>query len=328
MIGRNDQCPCGSGKKYKKCCEGKQQLTVENVFNEEIESVLQTFYSAYPERKDIREYVQLVQEWAPKLQSQLQRELIEAVVLDEFFFHVRPDIWTNYLKRTKKRSVRPATVALLEQWAEPMMFIGMVDSVEDQYFKAVNLLTDESYMVRRENNKPIPEGMQVFAFLLPDGTNKENHVLAVSTLIFFPADHAKVFENFSKQFKAQNKDDQSFLKENHLAFWTQLAEGGYAGEEFTTFEADVLGQAKRFLEEHDRNADQLINVLEDYLIEQQPTARKAAAIAAGAIRFGQERGLFEGKAFTVKDIAEHFGVSSSSLNKYYQELLSYQAVTV
>ena len=23
--GRNDLCPCGSGKKYKKCCEIKQQ---------------------------------------------------------------------------------------------------------------------------------------------------------------------------------------------------------------------------------------------------------------------------------------------------------------
>ena len=23
--GRNDQCPCGSGRKYKKCCESKEQ---------------------------------------------------------------------------------------------------------------------------------------------------------------------------------------------------------------------------------------------------------------------------------------------------------------
>ena len=23
-VGRNDPCPCGSGKKYKKCCENKQ----------------------------------------------------------------------------------------------------------------------------------------------------------------------------------------------------------------------------------------------------------------------------------------------------------------
>ena len=22
-VGRNDKCPCGSGRKYKKCCEGK-----------------------------------------------------------------------------------------------------------------------------------------------------------------------------------------------------------------------------------------------------------------------------------------------------------------
>lgn len=327
MVGRNDQCPCGSGKKYKKCCEGKQQVTVENVFNEEIESVLQTFYSVYPERKDIREYIQLVQAWSPKLKSQLQRELIEAVVLDEFFFHIRPDIWTNYLKRTMKRSIRPATVALLESWKEPMMFIGKVEEVDELYFKAVNVLTDESFMIRRENNKPIPEGMHVFAFLIPDGSNKENHVLAVSTLIFFPTDHAKVIDEFGKQFKAQDQDSQAFLKDNHLAFWTKLVEGGYAGEEFTTFEADVLEQTKRFLEEHERNSKELIMVLEDYLIEQQPTARKSAAIAAGAIRFGQERGLIEGKAFTVKDIAEYFGVSSSSLNKYYQDLLSYQAVT-
>jgi hypothetical protein len=23
-VGRNDPCPCGSGRKYKKCCEAKQ----------------------------------------------------------------------------------------------------------------------------------------------------------------------------------------------------------------------------------------------------------------------------------------------------------------
>jgi len=28
--GRNDACPCGSGKKYKKCCELKQRTTKGN----------------------------------------------------------------------------------------------------------------------------------------------------------------------------------------------------------------------------------------------------------------------------------------------------------
>lgn len=326
MVGRNDQCPCGSGKKYKKCCEGKQQVKVENLFNEEIESTLQTFYSVYPERKDIREYIELLQKWSPAMNGKLQRELIEAVVLDEFFFHVRPDIWEGYLKRQTKRAVRPQTIALYEQWTSPEIFIGKVDAVEERYFKAIHTLTEQSVMIRRENNKPIPEGMHVFAFLLPDGSEKEGHKLAVSTLIFFPAEHAKVFDQFKKDFDAQEKQALAFLKENHLALWTKLVAGGYEGEEFTTFEQDVLEQTKTFLKEHELAGDQLIPVLEDYLVEQQPKARKSSAIAAGAIRYGQERGLFEGKTFTVKEISESFGVSSSSLNKYYQELLEYQAV--
>ena len=28
-IGRNDPCPCGSGKKYKRCCMGKDQAAVQ-----------------------------------------------------------------------------------------------------------------------------------------------------------------------------------------------------------------------------------------------------------------------------------------------------------
>ncbi|UZM97007.1 hypothetical protein OL548_16985 [Lysinibacillus sp. MHQ-1] len=41
--------------------------------------------------------------------------------------------------------------------------------------------------------------MHVFAFILPDGTKKLSHYLAVSTLIFFPEDHLKVFEEFKKK---------------------------------------------------------------------------------------------------------------------------------
>ena len=30
-IGRNDACPCGSGKKFKRCCLGKQQAVTGNL---------------------------------------------------------------------------------------------------------------------------------------------------------------------------------------------------------------------------------------------------------------------------------------------------------
>lgn len=38
--GRNDPCPCGSGKKYKKCCEPKEaaarKLTAHKIEGEEL----------------------------------------------------------------------------------------------------------------------------------------------------------------------------------------------------------------------------------------------------------------------------------------------------
>ncbi|MDN4493791.1 SEC-C metal-binding domain-containing protein [Ureibacillus aquaedulcis] len=326
MIGRNDPCLCGSGKKYKKCCEGKQQVTTEQVFLDEIEHVLQTFYNVYPEKKDIKDYIDIVNEWSPKLDSHLQRELIEAVALDDFFFHKRADIWANYLKRTMKKMIRPKMVELLNGWNQPSLFIGEVVAIEENYFKAVHALTKEELFIRRESNRVIPEGMQVFSFLLPDGSKADNQFLAVSTLIFFPTNYKQAFDNFASQFDRSNNSVEQFLKDNHLNFWIGLVDSGYSGEEYTSFEIEVVDQAKQFLEEKNIEAPQLLVSLEDYLVEKKPKARKPAAIAAGAIRFAQERNLLNGTTFTVKEIAENFGVSSSSLNKYYQELLDYDAV--
>lgn len=33
-IGRNDPCPCGSGKKYKHCCLNKRRTYIKNGVNE------------------------------------------------------------------------------------------------------------------------------------------------------------------------------------------------------------------------------------------------------------------------------------------------------
>lgn len=194
-----------------------------------------------------------------------------------------------------------------------------------KYFKATHLLTNEELYIRRENDKPIPEGMHVFAFILPDGTATSTHYLAVSTLIFFPEDHTKVFEEFKKNFEASNKKVNIFLKDEHLTFWELLVANGYKGEEFTNFESNVLSQVKDFLEQNQRETAPMLELLEDYLIEGQPSARKEAAIAAGAIRYGQEKELFESLSMTVKEIAATFEISAASLTKYYQDLSSYAA---
>lgn len=330
MVGRNDPCPCGSGKKYKKCCQSKETVTVETVQMEELEGILQTFYDVYPERKDIPDYLELANEWKCSLDTYLpEEEMIEAICLDEFFFHHRPEIWSGYLDKQKKKLLRPSVLRVIETWRQPQAIIGEVIGVEDSYITVKSIFTGEVIRLRRESEKPVPVGVHLFCFMLPDGTGEESHHLAVSSLIFFPTDHAEVFQEFANQFAAYEEQNVSkFLKENAKNFWQLLGQNGYQGGEFTKFEAGVLLDAMDFLEKHDRMSRKLLDVVEDFLVEQQPNARKETAIAAGAIRFGQEHSFFEPLAMTLKEIAEWFDVSPSSMNKYYKELDAYYSSKV
>ena len=324
MVGRNDPCPCGSGKKYKKCCQSKKTISIEEVQAEELERVLQTFYEEYPERQDVSEYLELVRQWSTSLDQYLLEEMIEAIVMDEFFFHHKPGIWKGYLDKQLKKIVRPSVAKVLNNWADPRIFIGEVTAVKEGYMTVKNILEEETIYLRRESEKPVPVGVHLYCFILPDGTSLDNHYLAISSLIFFPTDHKKVFESFAQQFEAQSEQSASqYLKENGIAFWKLLGENGYGGGEFTEFEAGVLVEAMDFLEKNNREYKALLEIIEDYLVELQPNARKEVAIAAGAIRFGQENGLFEPLNMTVKEIAEWFEVSPSSLNKYYKDIVKY-----
>lgn len=329
MVGRNDRCPCGSGKKYKKCCESKNAVVVADVHADELERVLQSFYEEYPERKDIPEFIELANEWKSTLKSFLAEEMIEAIVLDEFFFHRRVDIWTGFLEKQRKKQVRPSVLQALKEWQKPRLFIGEVTEVEVDYMIVKSILDDELIHLQRESDKPVSPGAYLNCFLLPDGTFKEQHYLAVSSLIFFPIDHKDLFESLEKEFNEQNSiSSTEFVKQNSLTFWERLGTDGYEGGEFTEFEAGVLLNVMEFLDKHNRESFRLLELVEDYLVEQQPSARKDVAIAAGAIRFGLENNYFSPLDSNLKEIAEWFGVSTSSMLKYSKELQAYQTATL
>lgn len=324
MVGRNDPCPCGSGKKYKKCCEAKQTITVESVKGEELERILQTFYDEYPDKSDVPALLEVINSWKAKLNMYLPKEMIEAISIDEFFFHEKPEIWTQYIEKQQKKAVRPSVLSLLEKWKSPDVVVGEVLEVENDYMLVKNILSNQTMYLRRESDKPVPTGVHLFSFILPDISLKDNHYLAVSSLVFIPTDHTNVINEFVKMYEAQSEfNSLEYMKNELLEFWLQLCKDGYQGGEFTDFEAGVLLEAMDFLERNNRNTKALLEIMEDYLIEQQPNARKKVAISAGAIRFGQEHNLFEGPYWTIKDIAETFNVSTSTLNKYYLEIEAY-----
>lgn len=323
MIGRNDPCPCGSGKKYKKCCAGKEEPTVEVVQAEELERILQSFYDEYPKQKDFGDYREFATRWKLPLSSSYSEEMIEAIALDEFFFHERTDIWEGFVRKQLKKTVRPSVINVLEKWSIPQTLLGQVVETETSYLTVYDRLNNRTVRLRRESEKPVPVDVHLWCFTLPDGSDGPDTLLAVSTLIFFPVDQSTVFDDFVSEFANVDKDSEEYMKNHSVELWEKLASNGYEGEEFTDFEQGVLARIATFLEANDRESNRLLELIEDYLVEEQPNARKDVAIAAGAIRYGQEYNLFETLELTVKAIADEFEVSPSSLNRYYNGIIEY-----
>lgn len=54
QIGRNEPCPCGSGKKYKKCCQVKDEAAASSLRNEPsaVQIALNWLHTKYPEEVD------------------------------------------------------------------------------------------------------------------------------------------------------------------------------------------------------------------------------------------------------------------------------------
>lgn len=323
MIGRNDLCSCQSGKKYKKCCGKNLDANVMYANQYEMEKILRNFYVKYPIRADFQ---QLLAEWKTMLQPHYTTDLIRVIALNDYLFIRNSDVWSRYITHMQKQAVRPATQALLKKWTSPELFIGTIVATDDEFCHVAHIHTNQMIAIRLTNRHICNIGETIFACLLPDYSHEASHYIVASTLAILPKQYSSLLKKF------QNYHE---IKQHYAGFWLDIATQNEAsshkmeekGVEQTSptsdFDLSILMQTQAFLENSKRDTHALIKMLERYLMEQQPSARKPVAIVAGAIRFGQQQALFEPLSMTVKELAAHFGVSTASVNKYYQEMVTY-----
>ncbi|OMD34903.1 SEC-C metal-binding domain-containing protein [Paenibacillus odorifer] len=114
-IGRNDLCPCGSGKKYKKCCLGKETSAVESIMqlvNKEEAAASETVAEkqepvAQPEVKltlaTLRKKVSRDLNWEHPAHEQLALHLIESMreSYDRELIWEALVLWNGYSRKTK-----------------------------------------------------------------------------------------------------------------------------------------------------------------------------------------------------------------------------------
>ncbi|UQZ34778.1 hypothetical protein C2I18_15350 [Paenibacillus sp. PK3_47] len=118
-VGRNDLCPCGSGKKYKRCCLGKETSAVESILRlvttdeaaaaaADLEPAVQAVVPAVrPESKltltTLKKMVTREMKWEHPAHEQLALQLIESMrkEYDRELIYEALGLWNGYSGQAK-----------------------------------------------------------------------------------------------------------------------------------------------------------------------------------------------------------------------------------
>ncbi|KIL49949.1 hypothetical protein KP78_14170 [Jeotgalibacillus soli] len=171
VVGRNEPCPCGSGKKYKKCHANQQMVSIQDILiTEQMDQQLQFLNERMvPEQGTYREDLT----YAVETLSKSFEEPQFLTVFLTFMFGLRKSDeathWSAFLHDRQETTERPRMRDLMESWHEPRPVIGEVIYMEESTREIVlKDLTDGA-----EYTVILPEFHQwapidyLFAVLLP-----------------------------------------------------------------------------------------------------------------------------------------------------------------
>ena len=330
MIGRNDPCLCNSGKKYKKCCLGKNEVPVEQLIDEELERVLSGVYEQSRERADIAEFNSYRRQWYGKLGSLWDERSIEVSVTEYFLFVARNDLWKNHLLKLQNTPLRTTVRSVVESWQEPFMLLGKITGEKEGFVEVHEMFGDKTYMLEKGKEMPVGKEAIVFGITLPDNRKHENGVYVITSLLFVQ-DGNQYFENeIMKLAKSSNmKDSHAFYKEHMLDIY-QIMLARDAGSiedlienDLTEVQQEVLvmiDDALNSVEAPSEARELLKNIGITYFIKEQPNFRKPNVVAAAVFHVALDLKMLGDLSMTNSEVAKMFDVSTSLIKKHAENI--------
>ncbi|KXH83867.1 tetratricopeptide repeat protein [Sporosarcina sp. HYO08] len=332
MIGRNDPCSCGSGKKYKKCCGSKGTDLVGMIVNEELDRVLIGYFEQYPQGDDRKEMMRMMREWVNRLSDSWAKEHIEEAAGEFYLFIQNKRLWTIYLAEQLQQTKRESVASVLRKWDEPFMLLGEITDSKPGMIKVREIFGEKEYKVTRNEGMPIDPGTLMFGVVLRDPRETEEAIAPVSSMMFLA--------KWSKQTKKSlvelresvvNQSTEQFILDHALDIYELFIKRSMAS--MNELVEEVLSESQlHALKALDRNLhelDQTANALEImhklavayFLNENQDNLLEKDFLAA-AVKTGIDIGVVQGTGLELEDIIQKFGASTDGVRGYIDQLSS------
>lgn len=299
-VGRNDPCPCGSGKKYKKCCINEKVVEFPGkVVKDELDQAFQRFQDYL-----VNVYPDYLPKEAPTTQEERIGQFFQ--LLQDTVFTSRDDgttIMEEFVTEEVKTAKRPLTKESMQAWTKPAAGVFALDSEEMSV--TVKSVFDHSTLTVEKDSIPledIAEAPYYFGVLMKWGNVHQFMPIAI------PKD-PKQFETYWALLDDTQKSHDYF--ETHLADQFKVWLKGKGEETKEEVEGDEV------LELLDATVStQMKEAWLSYRSTESPNIRKPEVFAAALDFLATED-------VTKKATAEKFGVSPSSMSRRIKELESF-----
>lgn len=331
MVGRNDPCPCGSGKKYKKCHGKEQSVSINDLVNDELFKVRQQFFSENPNQAQLPAFRELQQAWQPRLMESMAENDAQAFVIENFLFMQKPELWQEFLVKHIDLAQRPTTKEVLENWKNVRVFLGQYIKGDEAAAQFKDAFTGDVYKMTDQPPTDMQDGQGLLAILLPDARIGEDGALFLNGYLTVVGEFNPFFEQLkAKMASANATDGAQYVHEHYLEVVESIVKysTGTVDEsiELSPEHESVMAELRKHIDQADFDAetvDNVTSILNSYLVSQQPTVQKPEALVAGYWRFLQDHELIKGPMLAPKDLSEKFNVSSSTILKRSKEFGSY-----
>ncbi len=328
MIGRNEPCPCGSGKKYKKCCEKKQD-GLGKVLESELMG-LQVDIMRFAYEKFAGELEQVSTKYLHKFSmDEMKEEAFNELLHLWYMFTVKRDNGLTILEEFARANAGKFSRSQVKEWAE---------SWQDAYpsiYKVSNLRGDV-YTMEDFFTK---EKVKVTYIGREDSLSKNELVIGMfvsyqqAKVVFMSTFERGVLETIRLEEKMADTlgglvVDEGYIRENFPDLAGRMVEFELSEEdvqelpvqdaaqgrvlELFAEAAQKRGYPEKFLE----FANMLWSI---YCMKESPAIRNEQNYAAALIYFLDTHFMKE-QMETQKVLAEEFGVSPGSVSSTFRKL--------
>ncbi|MCR8850448.1 SEC-C domain-containing protein [Rossellomorea sp. SC111] len=356
-VGRNEPCPCGSGKKYKKCCENV--VNIDTLVSQELD-VLQAQLYDFIATAQSAEMEESYHHYLSKMDLMQADPDIYEMAFVSWYGATQKDandvrLIERFVDKQLSTVTRPQTAEVLESWKNVRVTAGTVEKLDDNTLRVGEAITGDTLIVTEKFGK-LEENSFFLGLLLPNGEK----YLPFAQYFIYPAIEKAAMELVKIRFE-QGKFDTlhdylsgQYLEIADVGFVLYSAEKKKAGkassqsagadegnhEDENTGDSiegveiwktaeynEAITSLQKFLSEkgeEKKESELLVAVLEKYFYTERPTIRNPKIYSGAMVDMAKNIDEISIR-HVQKELAEYFDVSANSISRRSKQIWeSYQ----